>query len=394
MIHVLRVRRCASATVIALKLSAIIVNWGCEKSLVSYKANTETVPITSEIKWEVILTDSRANFGLGAGVAFDSSATFGLVRGSGGWFRTVDGGRNWFFLEALGSGPQLNIVSPTVAYAWRPPVRTEDGGKTWYALSGPFSASAGFEPAAEYVAFAWENQNLWRTEDGGRSWTATSLSKRVIDVTSANGKNIVAVVQDSSSEVLFFSADAGRSWERGAVDTTTLRNSGRGWLFQAARMRDSEIGVAGASTFRDASDSSLNVRTEGIFRTSDGGRTWEKVFEFRVLGNALISFTHAKFPRWHILARSGSRLNPKAYVSEDDGRTWEAGADGDFRVYDYYRPSFAPPDWRIGIAGPYMTQDGGKTWTERSWYVRNAAFLNAYEVIGVRDSVILRGTAP
>jgi len=115
---------------VALRVLALLLHsiWGgCEKSPVSSGDNPTHVPITSDVKWQVVFSDSRAKFGFRPKLAFDSSGTFGLVGISGSWFRTVDGGHSWFFSEAPATEEHVKIMSATVAFAWRPPLRTEDG---------------------------------------------------------------------------------------------------------------------------------------------------------------------------------------------------------------------------------------------------------------------------
>lgn len=217
----------------------------------------------------------------------------------------------------------------------------------------------------------------------------------IFDIATANGVDLVVSVQASPVSLLsalYYSNDGGTSWKKANIDTT---GSGTGYRYYWTQFLSTKTAICAATWSTPAPQTLV-----GIFRTADGGANWERVYQTALLytsrgGGAV--FVLARSPR--VLLRTitdDNRFMYFTYNSDDDGLTWIPTGSwaGSSQPYSYYTPTFAPPDWRIGISGPWMTQDGGKSWNQKSWYVANAAFLNAYEVIGVRDSVILRGTAP
>jgi len=236
---------------------------------------------------------------------------------------------------------------------------------------------------------------IWKTENAGNSWTQIGKPEGdIYGLATVDGINLVVGSSPLLSAVttLYYSSDGGNSWAKANIDTT---GSSTGYRYYSTRFLSAMTAICVARW------STANRQTlVGIFRTTDGGASWKKVYESLVPyrpGGPAIDFLLARSPRLLLrVSVDDARFNYFTYNSDDDGLTWTATGNwfGGDQPYSYYTPTFAPPDWRIGISGPWMTQDGGKSWTKKSWYVANAAFLNPYEVIGVRDSVILRGTAP
>jgi len=392
------------ATTTLMTLSVMIAWEGCEKSPVSNGNNPAPVPITSDVKWQVIFSDPRAKFGFRPTLAFDSSGTFGFAIGDQqSYFRTTDGGGSWLVIPPDGGGWDLFITSKSVAYRFYPFQRTDDAGKSWHTISTPTTFGT-IMPVTEnlFYFFAFDTVNgtshrttSWKTENGGNSWTQLGTpAGATFGLATADGINLVVSVQGSPVSLLstlFYSNDGGTTWTKGNIDTT---GSGTGYRYYWTQFLSTKTAMC-VATWSTPTPQTL----VGIFRTTDGGANWNKVYQTALpytSGGGAVFFLLARSPRLLVqVIINPARSNYFTYNSDDDGLTWTATGNwfGGSQPYSYYTPTFAPPDWRIGISGPWMTQDGGKTWTQKSWYVANAAFLSPYEVIGVRDTVILRGTA-
>lgn len=79
-----KLRNWTTAAVTALAVLVMNIWGGCEKSPVSQGENPAPAPapITTDVKWQVVFSDPRANFGFRPTVTFDSSGTFGFAIGS------------------------------------------------------------------------------------------------------------------------------------------------------------------------------------------------------------------------------------------------------------------------------------------------------------------------
>jgi len=390
-----------SLLLIAELLGFMVILEGCEKSPTSPPAERPPSAITSDVKWEVAFTDPRANFSFRPTVQFDSSGTLGFAIGEQTYLRTTDGGRSWLTIPPDGGGWNLFITSKSVAYRFYPFQRTDDAGKSWRTISTPTTFGT-IMPVTEnlFYFFAFDTLNgtshgttSWKTENGGNSWTQLGTPEgATFGLATADGINLVVSVQASPVSLLstlYYSNDGGTTWTKGNIDTT---GSGTGYRYYWTQFLSTKSAIC-VATWSTPTPQTL----VGIFRTTDSGANWNEVYQTAVpytSGGGGVFFLLARSPRLLVqVIIDPARFDSETYNSDDDGLTWISTGRW-LGPYSYYTPTFAPPDWRIGISGPWMTQDGGKTWTEKSWYVANAAFLNAYEVIGVRDSVILRGTAP
>jgi photosystem II stability/assembly factor-like uncharacterized protein len=361
----------AVATLTALAVLAMNIWEGCEKSPVSDEGNPVPVPvpvpITSDVKWQVVFSDPRANFSFRPTVAFDSSGTFGFAIGEQqSYFRTTEGGRSWLAIPPDGGGWNLFITSKTVAYRFYPFQRTDDAGKSWQMISTPTNFG-NLIPNAEnrffFLVFdtlgTWHKTECWKTENGGISWTKMGTPVGAIfDVTTADGIDLAIPVQESPTSPLslYYSRDAGTSWTKSYIDTSA---SGTGWSYNLVRLLTAEDGVGVAWR------SNATPETEiGMFRTSDGGASWKEVYQDHLpyaAGGPADYFVLARSPRLLVLISTDpARFASYTYNSDDAGLTWIPTGNWP-GPYSYYTPTFAPPDWEIGISGPWMTQDAGKS---------------------------------
>ncbi|MBP7549717.1 MAG: hypothetical protein KA761_05480 [Gemmatimonadaceae bacterium] len=193
----------------------------------------------------------------------------------GGVFKSTDGGLTWKFVglketEHVGR-IQVHPTNPNVAWvaalgaAWRPSkerglYKTTDGGATWQ-LKKFINDTTGFvdvdlDPRNPDVLWATSYQRLrgpyflksggagsalWKSTDGGETWTevkgggfpATMKGRMEIAVAPSNGDVVYVLVEADSNpnpkpapgsraqqllSGLYRSADGGRTWERTATD--------------------------------------------------------------------------------------------------------------------------------------------------------------------------------
>jgi photosystem II stability/assembly factor-like uncharacterized protein len=243
--------------------------------------------------------------------------------------------------------------------------RSNDSGTTWGRVDGPQGKTLGFHfdrtsPADRRICFAATENGVWRSDDGTATWADVS---------------------------------AGLPW-RGlrAFAGGSNRQSGTAILYCAIPSRSKTFSVGGQRSFQG-----------GVYRSSDGGKTWGSA-----MGDGINKETQPT-GQWadgpiaqyhHVLTtdvkpetvwafNSSTGFPPPhhatAFRSDDAGRHWRATFYPDprfpgFNVEHNYTtatlnqsfPSvphgvaIAPgdPDRVLQVTGDvYLTTDGGKTWT-------------------------------
>ena len=201
-------------------------------------------------------------------VRFLNSNTGYAVGVSGTGIRTTNGGKTWssFTLgaslsdvavlgkdEAIGVGPNGGIR------------KTEDGGETWFPLpSGTTAELRSVVFPTSQVGFAvGGNGVILRTQDGGETWqtraSGTTRALHAVSFPDANTGYVVGV--------------------DGTVQKTT--NGGTGWTSSAEGAWQMYGYTLSDVSFRDANNGLVRGFSpfEGknaVFRTTDGGETWEE----------------------------------------------------------------------------------------------------------------------
>jgi photosystem II stability/assembly factor-like uncharacterized protein len=269
---------------------------------------------------------------------------------------------------------------------------------------GPFrggrsNAVAGVRGRPNTFYFGGTGGGVWKTTDGGENWRNVSDgffktgSVGAIDVSESDpnvvyvgmGEHAVRGVTTSHGDGVYKSTDAGRTWTHLGLDRTR----------QISRIR---VHPRDPDLVYVAAQGSPYGATEdrGIFRSSDGGTTWEKVHYVsedagaadlamdmtnpRILYAAY--WDHRRLP-W--LVRSGGE-GSGVWKSTDGGDSWTELTEGLPELMgkigiDVSRANadrvFANVEAGDGKGGVYRSDDGGATWTQtnadritqtRSWY--------------------------
>lgn len=193
-----------------------------------------------------------------------------------------------------------------------------------------------------------------RSVDGGRSWTETNLSGETDDAmgmgfASVDGTAVFAAGHDT----FFRSNDAGETWEAlaPALPGTDLH---------------------GLTTAPDEPGTVyVHVVRFGIFRSADGGVTWEKANQVSLPGDIM-----------SLSAGPGGRLyaaSPGTGVlrSEDGGQTFTLAADVETPLS--VSASATNPDVvYVGTQnGLFFSDDGGKSWQARTAPSDGAVMVSA-----------------
>ena len=266
----------------------------------------------------------------------------GNVSSGQGMWKSTDGGKTWkkCGLEASRHIPRIRIhpQNPNLVYAavlgdlYRPTAdrgvyRSTDGGQNWELVLF-VNNSAGaidllidpFNPAIVYAS-TWnvrrtpysfssggEGSGLWKSTDGGNNWTELSRNKGL-------PSGILGI-----------------------------------------------IGIAASPVQRDLLWAIVEADDGGVFRSDDGGETWEKTNDSRNLRQRAWYYT-----RIYADTRDKNTvyvMNVDYHKSTDGGRNFEAHTAPHGDHHDLW---IAPEDNRRMIiaddGGAQVTFDGGETWS-------------------------------
>jgi photosystem II stability/assembly factor-like uncharacterized protein len=159
-------------------------------------------------------------------------------------------------------------------------------------------------------------------KENGRGWDAGS-----VDWSAEAPLHIFALRHECGGEI-HVSPDMGRTW--------TLKGKG----FASVGLFDSRTLVA------------TKEKEGGIFRSADGGTTWQKVSELQPGGRDVRVFN-----------RAGYWAGPTGIlVSRDAGKTWNAQGTA---IECSFGPYFGTDESHlvvVGRKGWFETRDGGKRW--------------------------------
>ena len=251
----------------------------------------------------------------------------------------------------------------------------------------------------EHFYFGAVGGGVWESENAGRTWTPIFDGQPIasigaIAVAPSNPKVLYvgSGEADMRSDIsygngMYKSADGGRTWT--AIGLSDSRQIGK----ILVDPKDPDL------VFVAALGHGYGPNPErGVFRSRDGGKSWKKVlgknddtgsidlaFDPKDSKTILAALWQTRRPPWNVYASSngpGSGL----YRSTDGGETWNEIKGGGFPSEKLGRIgiAFAPSDSKRMYAivdakegGLYVSKDGGATWTRgchetriwgRGWY--------------------------
>ena len=289
-------------------------------------------------------------------------------------------------IEALPFDPSTIYVATASGGIWK----STNKGTTWkpvldHAGTSSFGdlAIARSDPSVIWAGSGEQNNRqsstwgdgVYRSTDGGETWTHRGLEEtrhigRVLVHPDDPDRAWVAALgnlwKPSPQRGVYRTVDGGGTWEKVLfVDTLT------GAVDLAMDACDPEILYAATyQRMRRTWGFNGGGPGSGIWRSRDGGETWER------LGNGLPAGDAGRIG----IAAAGNACGvanaiiehatePGVYRTEDGGETWERMSDRDIRPMYYSHIFIDPTDAdRVYTLATYSgrSEDGGRTWTDIS----------------------------
>lgn len=272
-------------------------------------------------------------------------------------YRTDDGGESW---RSVWEGDNLARVilfdplNPDTMYAstgicdreaWNTVgvgvLKSTDGGNTWTTVNnGLDNLFIGFlemhprDPAILYAAVGvclpGTTGGIYKTENGGGLWKKI-LDGSVFTVVVVSPSN-PDVIYAGNAEAIYRSDNGGKTWQK-------YNKASEGW-WGPPGVRTG-IPISAVVDAEDPMTIFVNNYGGGIFKSTDGGKTWT---------DASKGYTGA-----HLLDVDGNPANPSEvftigrsgpFRSFDGGNSWEGLAGGDARYAEWYAVAINPQDSR------------------------------------------------
>ena len=268
--------------------------------------------------------------------------------------------------------------------------KTTDGGLTWKPVSDKSfrTSSVGavaVAPSNPDIVYAGmgetelrgnviQGDGVYKTTDGGKTWTPMGLEKTQaiarIRVHPGNPDIVyVAALGDpygpNPERGVFRSTDGGRTWDR-----VLFRNDRTGAVDLAMDPANPDVLYAGLwEVFRTPHSLSSGGAGGGLFKSTDGGRTWKELtgspgLPTPIWGKIGVSVSGADGSRVYAIieAKDGG-----IFMSDDGGSTWKLVND-DRRIRQrafYYSRIYADPKTKdtfyVLNTSIYRSTDAGKT---------------------------------
>jgi photosystem II stability/assembly factor-like uncharacterized protein len=313
---------------------------------------------------------------------------------SGGNFLSEDGGRTWTVASQGYTGAQVHVVvvdrnDPDIVYAGARSgiFRSVNGGANWEALNyAPATMAEWYSVAvdpcdAEKLLISDEHSGkLFRSTDGGADWTVTFQCPGVGNANPNNRYGFKAIaIAPSAPETVYIGACRNRALvDEGRAGTGfgVFRSSDGGLTWQEAN--DSHTAAQNINALAvDPVDARVVYAAtvgKGVFKSADGGGTWQPSNTGLHMLDIRVVAIDPKNPQVVYIGAEGGGI----YRSTDGGLTWVSSSVGMDPQATVRALAIDPTNSKVLYAGDYRTgayrsEDGGRTWSRMSVGLRTRA---------------------
>jgi photosystem II stability/assembly factor-like uncharacterized protein len=338
-------------------LFAIFASLACALTLAfSAEAQTLTKDSLQGMEWRLVGPFRGGRVEAVAGIPGNPYVYyFGAV--AGGLWKTVDGGVNWTPIFDKESNPSIGAIA----------IAPSDPNVIYVGTGEPC-----FRGDITY------GNGMYKSVDAGKTWTHIGLEdsrhigRILIDPQNADIVYVAAIGHafgPNEERGVFRSTDGGKTWQKvlfkddktGAVDIEFA--GGNSHILYAAMYQ----------VLRTPWDVISGGPGSGLYKSSDGGSTWQQIkghgFPDVLLGKIGIATSAADPQRVYALVEAAQDKGG-LYVSHDQGDSWQF-VNGDHRLIQrafYYIHVFADPTDadRVYVqdVGSYRSIDAGKDWEQ------------------------------
>ncbi len=275
---------------------------------------------------------------------------------SAGIYKSIDGGLSW---QPIHKGLERAVIDTLVMDPRDSKVlyagtilggvyRTTDGGASWQAVNqGIYTSSSeqqailALDPSNPEHLYYTESNRIYETTDGGTSWSSISS-------TAGCPEQIAALVVDPSNGDVLYAFESNSPRCQASVYRSA--NGGITWNLVLSAF---ELGNARGLWIEAAHG--LFAGGDALWKTADGGATWEQLD--RSCGALAFDMSGGVA----MYCGEGNRI----WKSDDDGQSWSLLA----TVSEVDALAVSPQDPDVlflGGSGLYRSTDGGSTWNEIS----------------------------
>jgi photosystem II stability/assembly factor-like uncharacterized protein len=256
--------------------------------------------------------------------------------------------------------------------------RTTDGGRTWRSGVVPgadaldFRDVDAFDADTAYLLAIGESERskIFKTTDGGRHWTLQFQNHRAAAFFDCmafwDRRRGIALSDPFDGRFLVITTeDGGRTWKETEEAGMPQALAGEGAFAASGAC----VAVGGASNVWFGTGGPAGAR---VFRSVDGGQTWEVTPAPLASGKSAGVFSLAfRDARRGVAVGGDYTKEPEAAgnaaLSLDGGATWQAvGAErrpGGYRSCVAFVPGTRDTLIAVGPSGSDYSTDGGRTWT-------------------------------